>query len=174
MARTPLHPAAPKVIITTIHYSDVIMGAMASEITGVSIVYWTICSDADQGKLQSSASLAFLSGIHRWPVNSPHKGPVTWKCFHLMTSSCPGAASVDQASTSTSPDLKWYAAYSSQYILLFLFIRIGNKNHSANIQDRWINLWNKSSICGSLLMIKNGIFFVITCCTKTRSFTQYF
>ena len=27
-------------------------------------------------------------GIHRSPVNSSHKGPVTRKNFHLMTSSC--------------------------------------------------------------------------------------
>ena len=32
-------------------------------------------------KNQSSASLAFVSGIHRWPVNSRHKGPVTRKIF---------------------------------------------------------------------------------------------
>ena len=32
-------------------------------------------------KHQSSASLAFVRGIHRWPVNSPHKGPVTRKIF---------------------------------------------------------------------------------------------
>ena len=32
-------------------------------------------------KHQSSASLAFVGGIHRWPVNSPHKGPVTRKMF---------------------------------------------------------------------------------------------
>ena len=30
---------------------------------------------------QSSTSLAFVWGIHRWPVNSPHKGPVTRKMF---------------------------------------------------------------------------------------------
>ena len=36
---------------------------------------------ADQKKHQSSASLAFVRGIHRWPVNSPHKGPVTRKMF---------------------------------------------------------------------------------------------
>ena len=36
----------------------------------------TVCSGADQRKHQSSASLAFVRGIHRWPVNSPHKGPV--------------------------------------------------------------------------------------------------
>ena len=49
------------------------------QITGVSIVYSTVCSDADQRKHQSSASLAFVRGIHRWPVNSPHKWPVTRK-----------------------------------------------------------------------------------------------
>ena len=36
---------------------------------------------ADQRKHQSSASLAFVRGIHLWPVNSPHKGPVTGKMF---------------------------------------------------------------------------------------------
>ena len=62
------------------HNSDV-MSAMASQITGVSIVYSTVCSDADQRKHQISASLAFVRGIHRWPVNSPHKEPVTRKMF---------------------------------------------------------------------------------------------
>ena len=70
------------------HYNDVIMSAMASQITGVSSVYSTICSDEDQRKHQSSASLAFVRGIHRSPFNSPHEEPVTRKCFHLMTSSC--------------------------------------------------------------------------------------
>ena len=54
---------------------------MASQISGVSIIYSTIYSGADQRKHQSSASLAFVRGIHRWPVNSPHKGPVTWNMF---------------------------------------------------------------------------------------------
>ena len=61
------------------HHRGVIIGAMASQITGVSIVCSTVCSDADQRKQQSSASLAFVRGIHRWPVNSPHKRPVTRK-----------------------------------------------------------------------------------------------
>ena len=65
----------------------VIMSATAFQITGVSIVYSTVCSDAVQRKHQSSASLALMSGIHRWPVNSLHKTPVTQKMFHLMTSS---------------------------------------------------------------------------------------
>ena len=57
------------------------MGAMASQITGVSIVYLTVCLGVDQRKHQSSASLAFVRGINRWPVNSSHKGPVTRKMF---------------------------------------------------------------------------------------------
>ena len=63
------------------HYSDVIMGAMASQITSLTIVHSTVCSCADQRKHQSSASLAFVRGIHRWPVNSPRKWPVTRKMF---------------------------------------------------------------------------------------------
>ena len=55
------------------------MSPMASQITGVLIVFLTVCSDADQRKHQNSASLAFVRGIHRWPVNSPHEGPVTRK-----------------------------------------------------------------------------------------------
>ena len=57
------------------------MSAMVSHITSDSIVYSTVCSSADQRKHQSSASLAFVREIHRWPVNSPHKGPVTRKMF---------------------------------------------------------------------------------------------
>ena len=64
-----------------VHYCDVIMGAMASQITSLTIVYSTVYSDADQTKHQSYASLAFVWGIHRWPVNSPHKWPVMWKMF---------------------------------------------------------------------------------------------
>ena len=63
------------------NYNDVIMSAMTSQITSISIVYSAVCSGADQRKHQSSASLAFVRGIHRWPVNSPHKGPVTRKMF---------------------------------------------------------------------------------------------
>ena len=57
------------------------MCAMASQITSLAIVYSTVYSTADQRKHQSSASLAFVRGILRWPVNSPHKRPVTRKMF---------------------------------------------------------------------------------------------
>ena len=61
------------------HYNDVIMGTMASQITSLMIVYSTVYSGSDQIKYQSAALLAFARGIHRWPVNSPHKESVTWK-----------------------------------------------------------------------------------------------
>ena len=61
------------------HCYDVIMGAMASQITNLTIVYSTVYSGAGQRKHRGSASLAFVRGSHRWPVNSPHKWPVTRK-----------------------------------------------------------------------------------------------
>ena len=64
-----------------IHHSDVIMGAMASQIISLTIVYSTVYSGADQRKHQSSASLAFVWEIHRWPVNSLHKWPVKFSIW---------------------------------------------------------------------------------------------
>ena len=61
------------------HYNDVIMRAMASQITSGAIVYSTVYSGAKQRIYQSFVSLAFVWGIRRWPVNSPYKGPVTRK-----------------------------------------------------------------------------------------------
>ena len=55
------------------------MSATASQIASLTIVYSTVYSGADHRKHQSSASLVFVGGIPRWPVNSPHKGPVTQK-----------------------------------------------------------------------------------------------
>ena len=65
--------------ILKLHYNDVIMGMIASQITSLTIVYSTVDSGADQRKHQRPASLAFVRGIHREPVNSPHKWPVTRK-----------------------------------------------------------------------------------------------
>ena len=63
------------------YFSDVIMSTMASKITSFTIVYSTVYSGANHRKHQSSASLDFVRGIHQGPVNSPRKGPVTWKMF---------------------------------------------------------------------------------------------
>ena len=68
-------------MIRNVHNDDVIMSAIVSQITSLTIVCSTVYPGADQNKHQSSASLAFVWGIHRGPVNSPHKWPVTWKMF---------------------------------------------------------------------------------------------
>ena len=61
-----------------IHYNDVIMSVMVSQITSL---YSTVYSRTDQRKHESSMSLAFVWRIHRWLVNSLHKGPVMRKMF---------------------------------------------------------------------------------------------
>ena len=63
------------------HYSDIIMGVMASQITSLTIVYSAVYSGANQRKPQSSTSLAFVRGIHQWLVKSLHKWPVMQKMF---------------------------------------------------------------------------------------------
>ena len=64
------------------------MGAIASQITSLMIVYSTVYPDADQRKHQSSASLAFVRGFHRYRWIPRTKGQWRGQCFHLMTSSC--------------------------------------------------------------------------------------
>ena len=56
-------------------------GRDSVSITSLTIVYSIVYSVSDQRKHQSSASLAFVRGIHRWPVNSLHKWPVTREMF---------------------------------------------------------------------------------------------
>ena len=59
------------------HYSDFIMSAIASPFSSITIVYSTIYSGPNERKHQSFASLTFVRGIHRWPVISLQKWPVT-------------------------------------------------------------------------------------------------
>ena len=70
------------------HYIDVIMTAMASQITSLTVVYSTVYSDADQRKHQSSTSLASVWGIHRDRWIPRTQGQSRGKCLHFMTSSC--------------------------------------------------------------------------------------
>ena len=59
------------------------MSAKASQITGVSIVYSTVCSVRDQRKHQSPASLVFVRGIHRWipaqMVSNAENASIWWR-----------------------------------------------------------------------------------------------
>ena len=79
--------ATRRILVTDIHYDDVIMGAIASQITSLTVVYSIVYSDSDQRKHQSSTSLAFVWGIHRDRWIPRTKGQLRGKCFHLMTSS---------------------------------------------------------------------------------------
>ena len=65
------HSAGAVLTFFKCHHSDVIKSPMASQITGISIVYSTVCSGADQRKHQNSASLAFVRGTHRLPRELP-------------------------------------------------------------------------------------------------------
>ena len=64
------------------------MSMMASQITGILIVYSTVCSGTDQRIYQSSTSLAFVMGINWWLVNFPYNGPVTWKMLPFDDDIC--------------------------------------------------------------------------------------
>ena len=55
-----------KFIPMNFHYNDVIMGAMASQITSLTIVYSTVYSGEDQREHESSASLAFVENVSIW------------------------------------------------------------------------------------------------------------
>ena len=82
--KLPHSPAQPRMVReSSIHYNNVIMSVIASQITSLTIVYSRSYSGANQRKHQSSASLAFVRGIHRWPVNFPHKRTVKRKIFPL-------------------------------------------------------------------------------------------
>ena len=63
------------------------MTTMAPQITSLTVVYSTVYSVADQRKHQSSASLAFVWGIHRDRWIPRTNGQLRGKCFHVMTSS---------------------------------------------------------------------------------------
>ena len=115
------------------HYDDIIMGAIASQITSLTIVYSADFSGVDQSKHQSSASLAFVWGIHRGPVNSPHKGPVTRNVFPF-----------DDVIMSTI-DAVWYllltdnfeAWFSYKIIYHLRIITIGFSGATSSVDFSW-------------------------------------
>ena len=77
-----------------VHYIDIIMTTMASQITSLTVVYSTVYSDPDQRKHQNSASLAFVWGIHRDRWIPRTKGSYTeyvsiWWRHHAIFDRCP-------------------------------------------------------------------------------------
>ena len=82
------------------HYNDVITGAIASQITSLTIAYSKVYSSADQRKHESSASLAFVQGIHRGTAEFPaqmasnsENFSIWWRhhaMYHLILLHVPG------------------------------------------------------------------------------------
>ena len=122
----------------TEHYNDVIMNAMAPQITSLTIVYSTFYSGTYQRKHQSSASLAFVRGIHRWLGNSPHKGPVTRNMspFDDVIMIC---SSSRRTHTSPSP----HTLHSVSSVRLHAKWQISGRDHSGQ-KCRFMWVWLKT------------------------------
>ena len=131
-----------------LHYSDVIMTTIASQMTSLTAVYSTVYLDADQSKHQSSASLAFVWGIHRDRWIPRTKGQLRGKRFHLMTSSWyrPTCGLQRNVFSDTPPPLypslhcPWI--HFSFQVLRMLNMAVFTKWHIST----WENCWRKSSI----------------------------
>ena len=132
------------------HYSDVIMGTIASQITSRTIVYSTVYSDADQRKHHSSASLAFVWGIHRGPVNSPHKWSVTRKIFPfddviMSTMSLPDTV-ITSPIWMENITIFMVVMYTSSIIVYLWMIQIASTSISSGVNDimyplHWDSVW---------------------------------
>ena len=127
------------------HYNDVIMGALTSYITSLTIVYSIVYSDTDQRKHQSSASLAFVWGIHRGPVNSQHKWPVTRKMFPfddvIMSPALPA-----NTREGLLANIQWMNNMNLQRTAIMTKqdqVKLGNKwmNSVNNISSKQENYW---------------------------------
>ena len=115
------------------------MGTIASQITSLTVVYSTVYSDTDQRKHQSSASLAFVWGIHRRPVNSPHKWPVTRKMSPFDDVIM---ALLDKWTGIPVERLKRLVASMPRRRVAIMRVRLGNTRHwinqpHAKIQHYW-------------------------------------
>ena len=128
------------------HCNDVVMSTMGSQITGFTIDYLIVCSGTNQRQHQSSASQAFVRGIYRWQVDSPHKGPVTRKMFTfddvIMVLACVTKL-VPAVNVERVYGVEWFfcvlqfTIYSHPFLNFFIDDQQVNMQHS---KDLYINL----------------------------------
>ena len=137
-------------ILITLHWRH--NGRDAAQITSLTFVYSTVYSGADERKHQSSASLAFVRGIERWPVNSPQKWPVTRKMFPfddvIMEAHIPCAFNYHHAIYESTRD--------SQSPLYKLTIRADLVNKSSVLQVKVIKC-NEYWVAMSYIYIRTPI-----------------
>ena len=154
--------SAPKELITTIrktfiadHYNDVIMSAMASQITSVSSVCSTVGSGADQRKHQSSASLSFARGIHRWPVNSSHKWPVAQKIFPfddvimVMNTYISYISTIKKVMFGWNKNIKWCHSLCRYAVMCIYYLSIYNfypESHARELIAMICRHWRKGQL----------------------------
>ena len=129
-------------ILKTQHYNDAMLGAIASQITSLTIVFSTVYLDTDQRKHQSSASLAFVRGIHRRPVNSPHKWPVTRKIFPFDDVIMRACVRVEVGCSSL---YKGYSVTTRWKDTGYESYRCSQTNKFCLILPRWVNAWIRKS-----------------------------
>ena len=115
------------------------MGSMASQITSLTIVYSAVYSGAVQRKHQSSAALAFVRGIHRGPVNSPQKWPVTRKMFPFDDVIMIRSFICDKRRTKISPFCGLYFMLRKLNLCI-----ISGKWQSISIR---MTSWHRNAIC---------------------------
>ena len=132
------------------------MGTIASQITSLVIVYWIVYLGAAQRKHQSSVSLAFVRGIHRWPVNSPHKGPVTRKMFPFDDVVMIYFQLIRRFSWHWGPDKSRLAMSRNQFSVKFYYPKI---------LDLAYSYWNVSQVIDRTSFTKRQHWFR---CQETR------
>ena len=120
------------------------MGSIASQITSFMIVYSAVDSGADQRKQQNSAALAFVWGLHWWPVNSPHKWPVTRKMFPFDDAIMIIESSFNYYVVKLNQDLRSLTESTSTIIMMTSsngsFFRVIGPLWEEFINHRWIPL----------------------------------
>ena len=157
------------------HYDDVIMGATASQITSLTIVYSTVYSDADQSKHQSPASLAFVYGeftVDRWIPRT--KVQLRGKCFHLMTSLCKVIIySVDKLEQQKHMHVLGVCALGSaiETTSQVVLCEVWMKHFSTHVNIRRFSLLNVLYICPfSIIFLNSGQIISISFKRSIRRF----
>ena len=122
--------------------SDVMVATMASQITSLAIVYSTVYSGADQRKLQSSASLAFVRGIHWWPQRASNAENVSiWWRHPVVTVSRPSCLYEGNTLTKKDGLLMWAAqnlrVHEGSRSCLYIYIWMSHKETYSST-----GLWN--------------------------------
>ena len=132
---------------TWLHYIDVLMTMMSSQITSLTFCLPNRYSGADKKKHQIYASLAFVRGIYRWPVNSRTKGQQRGKCFHLMTSSWAHFILIQEWHVNQL----WLKDVSKGVHLTYMFIK---PNHFLSFRHSPTNICTPSWPCIGVIPLK--------------------